>query len=58
LRFSKALAALRSDDTEITALALSLGYSDETAFSRAFRRRTGVSPSAYRRSAAKSTTTS
>jgi AraC-like DNA-binding protein len=58
LRFSKALAALRSDDTEITALALSLGYSDETAFSRAFRRRTGVSPSAYRRSAAESTTTS
>ena len=58
LRFSKALAALRSGHTDLTELALMLGYADETAFSRAFRRRSGVSPSAYQAGVAESATTS
>jgi AraC-like DNA-binding protein len=35
----------------VTDIALSLGFSDPTAFSRAFRRWTGVSPIQYRESA-------
>jgi AraC-like DNA-binding protein len=53
LRCGKALAALRYGDTNLTELALDLGYSDGTAFSRAFRRWAGVAPSAYLVDAAK-----
>jgi AraC-like DNA-binding protein len=39
---------LRSSDTPIRALALDLGYSSESAFSTAFKRRVGESPLSYR----------
>lgn len=39
---------LRSSDTRVGALAFTLGYSSESAFSSAFKRRVGESPSAYR----------
>jgi len=52
MRCRKALIALRYGDTSLTEIAMDLGYSDETAFSRAFRRWAGVSPSAYASDAA------
>lgn len=42
---------LRDPDRPLTDIALSLGYSELSAFSRAFRGWTGVSPRAYRRRA-------
>lgn len=39
---------LRTSDTQIRALALDLGYSSESAFSTAFKRRIGESPLSYR----------
>jgi AraC-like DNA-binding protein len=39
---------LRSRDTRIGALAFTLGYSSESAFSSAFKRHLGESPLAYR----------
>jgi AraC-like DNA-binding protein len=42
---------LRLGRMSVTDIALSLGFSDPTAFSRAFRRWTGVSPIQYRDSA-------
>ena len=53
LRHLKALAVLRDGPTDLTDLALRLGYSDETAFSRAFRRWAGFPPSAYQTDAGK-----
>lgn len=47
LRRAKALLA--EDGTSITHIALQLGYADPAHFTRAFRRWTGVTPSAYRR---------
>ncbi|MFB2584926.1 AraC family transcriptional regulator [Herbiconiux liukaitaii] len=43
---------LRSRDTRIGALALTLGYSSESAFSSAFKRHLGESPKSYRSRAA------
>ena len=39
---------LRDSDTRVGALAFTLGYSSESAFSSAFKRHLGESPSAYR----------
>lgn len=39
---------LRSGDTRVGALAFTLGYSSESAFSSAFKRHVGESPLAYR----------
>jgi AraC-like DNA-binding protein len=47
-RMLLAQRALRSSDTQVRALALELGYSSESAFSTAFKRRVGESPLAYR----------
>ncbi len=47
LRRERALALLRSGQPRISALAQQLGYSDATAFARAFRRWTGRSPQEY-----------
>ncbi|MEO7095274.1 MAG: AraC family transcriptional regulator [Polyangiales bacterium] len=49
-RREKALLLLRSRDLTVDAVAERLGYSDVTSFSRAFRRWTGTTPAAYRRS--------
>jgi AraC-like DNA-binding protein len=46
----KALLLLRSRELSVDAVAERLGYADVTSFSRAFRRWTGTTPAAYRRS--------
>jgi AraC-like DNA-binding protein len=42
---------LREEDTSMTEIAFLLGFSESSAFSRAFRRWMGVSPTAYREAA-------
>jgi AraC-like DNA-binding protein len=49
LRRELALAHLAAPHLPLTEIALLLGYSELSAFSRAFRAWTGVSPAAYRR---------
>jgi AraC-like DNA-binding protein len=47
-RIRLAQQALRQGDTSVAALAASLGYTSESAFSTAFKRRTGMAPRNYR----------
>ena len=47
LRIEKAKEILKSDYTNLSDVALSLGYSSLYDFSRAFKNHTGVSPSRY-----------
>jgi len=47
---SLAARALRQGTAPIAALARSVGYTSESAFSNAFKRANGKSPSAYRAS--------
>ena len=49
-RYRQATRALRETDISITDLAFELGYSHRGNLTRAFKRRIGVSPSAYRES--------
>ena len=49
VRLEWATARLRASRVSIAALALELGFSDQTAFSRAFRRWTGRSPAEFHR---------
>jgi AraC-like DNA-binding protein len=49
-RMRKALQLLRETDLGIKTVGLKVGYSNESAFSNAFRRVVGVSPGTYRRS--------
>lgn len=49
LRLRRARAALRHSDAGIAEIAGASGFSDQTAFTRAFRRATGTTPAAYRR---------
>jgi AraC-like DNA-binding protein len=48
VRFDAATSMLQDPCTRVTDVALQLGYSDLTHFSRAFRRIAGVSPRTYR----------
>jgi AraC-like DNA-binding protein len=49
-RHGRALSLLASPESTIDAVAERLGYSDVANFSRAFRRWTGVTPAAWRKS--------
>ncbi|HLR16968.1 MAG TPA: AraC family transcriptional regulator ligand-binding domain-containing protein [Alcanivoracaceae bacterium] len=49
LRYHEAKQQLLLNNIRITDLALSLGYADETAFSRAFKRWSGLAPQQWRK---------
>lgn len=49
-RMQLASAWLRDTDAKVIEIALEVGYENESAFSRAFRRAVGESPAAWRRS--------
>lgn len=48
IRMEKAKAMLAETDTKINAIAASVGYADQLAFSRIFRQHYGLSPRDYR----------
>jgi len=48
-RMQLAARWLRDTDAKVLEVALEVGYENETAFARAFRRATGESPGAWRR---------
>jgi len=48
-RIEKASLMLRESDRKLSDVAVSIGYSSDGAFHRAFRRVTGISPGEYRR---------
>ena len=48
IRFNRAEALLGDTRMSLVEVALSLGYSDQTAFSRAFKRWTSLPPGVYR----------
>ena len=50
-RMRRACEELDNSDKTVTEIAFELGYTDASNFTRAFRRETGVSPSAFRRQA-------
>jgi AraC-like DNA-binding protein len=47
-RMRLAERALREEDTPVSAIARSLGYTSEIAFSNAFKRALGIAPKRYR----------
>lgn len=49
IRIRRARAALSGTDLPIARIAQDCGFSDQTAFTRAFRRLTGTTPAAYRK---------
>lgn len=49
LRVERAAEQLVSGDDSLAEIALAAGFADQSHFSNVFRRRTGVSPSAFRR---------
>jgi AraC-like DNA-binding protein len=53
LRLHASLEMLR-DPRDISSIALDLGFTDHSHFTAAFRRRFGVTPSAYRARASSS----
>ena len=53
-RLDAALRGLEQSDEPLSQIALKLGFSEQSAFSRAFRDWTGVSPRSYRRQRASS----
>ncbi len=49
LRMERAAGLLMKTELSVAQVALAVGYGDQSAFSRAFRRHLGQSPGAYRR---------
>ena len=49
LRLNWAAAELARSDASLAQTALAAGFADQSHFTRAFRRYTGFTPSAYRR---------
>ncbi|KAA5541962.1 AraC family transcriptional regulator [Roseiconus nitratireducens] len=47
-RIDRAQRALRQTDSPIASIAMDVGYGDQSAFTRQFRRTTGMSPRDYR----------
>jgi AraC-like DNA-binding protein len=47
-RMRLAERTLRTENVPVSALALSLGYTSESAFSNAFKRTIGIAPKRYR----------
>jgi AraC-like DNA-binding protein len=52
LRLERCAAMLRGSDTPLAAVALAGGFADQSHFTRAFRRRYGVTPQVFRAGAA------
>jgi AraC family transcriptional regulator len=50
LRIEYACHCLRTSDTALATIALAAGFSDQSHFSRVFKRQTGVSPAVFRES--------
>jgi AraC family transcriptional regulator len=48
-RVERAKALLQKHAASVTDVGLAVGYNDASAFCTAFRRLTGLTPSAYRR---------
>jgi len=55
LRISKAREMLRSGLLPVAQIAYRVGYESDVAFAKTFKKRTGVTPARYRRSAAAAT---
>ena len=49
VKMKKAARLLRNEDISTREIALTLGYSDESSFIRAFKRSYGITPKAFRR---------
>ena len=50
VRIEKACQLLRTTDSRISEIAVSVGYSSDSSFRRAFKKVTGISPADYRES--------
>lgn len=50
LRIEYACQCLRTSDTALATIALAAGFSDQSHFSKAFKRQTGMSPAVFRES--------
>lgn len=48
VRIERAMALLRTTERSVTDIALEVGFSEQSALTRAFQRRVGASPVAYR----------
>jgi AraC-like DNA-binding protein len=49
LRLDWAAARVAKSEEPLSAIALRAGYADQSHFTRAFKRRTGLTPAQYRR---------